>query len=168
MSRNHARRALAVTIAVAAPVLCLGCSPAADPPEQTRAAVANLDPKLLAALREAAAEAADDGVELEVTSGWRSTGYQKQLFQEAVTRFGSDHAAERWVARPGTSVHEDGDAVDIGPSSAATWLAEHGASFGLCRIYGNEPWHFELRPDAIAEGCPETYADPTHDPRLQR
>jgi hypothetical protein len=61
-----------------------------------------------------------------------------------------------------------GDAVDIGPSSAATWLSEHGAAYGLCRTYGNEPWHFELRPDAIDRGCPPVYADPTHDPRMQR
>ena len=44
----------------------------------------------------------------------------------------------------------------------------HGAEYGLCQIYGNEPWHFELRPDAIGHGCPATYADPTHDPRMQQ
>jgi zinc D-Ala-D-Ala carboxypeptidase len=60
-----------------------------------------------------------------------------------------------------------GHAVDIGPTGAAGWLSEHGAEFGLCRIYGNEPWHFELRPEAIARGCPPTYADPTHDPRMR-
>jgi hypothetical protein len=61
-----------------------------------------------------------------------------------------------------------GDAVDIGPSDAATWLSEHGAVYGLCQIYGNEPWHYELRPEAIANGCPATYADPTQDPRMQQ
>src|SRR5688572_32608187 len=35
--------------------------------------VANLDPDLLGALRQAAIDAADDGVELYVDSGWRST-----------------------------------------------------------------------------------------------
>ena len=47
-------------------------------------------------------------------------------------------------------------------------VSEHGAEYGLCRVYGNEPWHFELRPEAAARGCPPTYADPTHDPRMQR
>src|SRR5215213_8172212 len=44
-------------------------------------AVANLDPSLLDALRRAAAEAAADGVELEVNSAWRSTEYQEQLLR---------------------------------------------------------------------------------------
>ena len=34
--------------------------------------------------------------------------------------------------------------------------------------YGNEPWHFELSPDAIDHGCPPMYADPTRDPRMQQ
>jgi zinc D-Ala-D-Ala carboxypeptidase len=131
-------------------------------------AVANLSPALLAQLRRAATEAAGDGVELEVNSGWRSEDYQEQLFQEAVAKYGSEDKAERWVARPGTSVHEAGHAVDIGPSSATTWLGKKGAAFGLCQIYLNEPWHYELRTDAIAHGCPATYADPTHDPRMQQ
>ena len=61
-----------------------------------------------------------------------------------------------------------GDAVDIGPSDAAAWLSEHGAAYGLCQIYGNEPWHYELRPEAGDQGCPAMYADPTHDPRMQQ
>ena len=47
-------------------------------------------------------------------------------------------------------------------------LSEHGAEYGLCQIYDNEPWHYELRPDAIEHGCPTRYADPTQDPRLQQ
>jgi zinc D-Ala-D-Ala carboxypeptidase len=131
-------------------------------------AVANLDPALRTALRAAATDAARNGVELDVNSGWRSRAYQERLFREAVRTYGSAAKAERWVARPGTSVHEAGDAVDLGPSSADAWLARYGAAFGLCQVYGNEPWHFELRPDARSSGCPATYPDPTHDPRMQR
>jgi hypothetical protein len=29
-------------------------------------------------------------------------------------------------------------------------------------------WHYELLPDAIDDGCPAMYADPTHDPRMQQ
>ena len=36
----------------------------------------------------------------------------------------------------------------VGPSSAAAWLSVHGAPYGLCQIYRNEPWHYELRPEA--------------------
>ena len=50
----------------------------------------------------------------------------------------------------------------------AECMREHGAEYGLCQIYANEPWHYELRPDAGARGCPPIYADPTHDPRMQQ
>jgi D-alanyl-D-alanine carboxypeptidase len=131
-------------------------------------AVANLDPDLLGALRQAATDAAGDGVEFFVDSGWRSPEYQEQLLHEAVSKYGSEKEAARWVATPNTSAHVSGDAVDIGPSDATAWLSEHGAEYGLCQIYSNEPWHYELRPEAIDHGCPPIYADPTHDPRVQQ
>jgi D-alanyl-D-alanine carboxypeptidase len=130
--------------------------------------VANLDPALLGALRQAATDAADEGVEFFVDSGWRSPEYQNQLLREAVSEYGSEEEAARWVATAETSPHVSGDAVDIGPSDATAWLSEHGAEYGLCQIYGNEPWHYELRPEAIDHGCPPRYADPTHDPRMQQ
>jgi LAS superfamily LD-carboxypeptidase LdcB len=130
--------------------------------------VANLDSALLGALRQAATDAAADGVEFVVDSGWRSRAYQAQLLREAVSKYGSEQEAARWAATPNTSAHVSGDAVDIGPSAAAAWLSEHGAAYGLCQIYGNEPWHYELRPEAIAHGCPPMYADPTQDPRMQQ
>jgi zinc D-Ala-D-Ala carboxypeptidase len=130
--------------------------------------VGNLDPELLRALREAAKDAAGDDIDLFVNSGWRSPAYQEQLFQEAVARYGSEREAARWVASPDTSAHVSGDAVDIGPSGAAAWLSEHGARYGLCQIYRNESWHYELRPAAIDHGCPPMYADSAHDPNLQR
>jgi zinc D-Ala-D-Ala carboxypeptidase len=131
-------------------------------------AVANLDPDLLGALRQAAADAAGNGVEFVVNSGWRSPEYQEQLLQEAISEYGSEEEAARWVATPDTSAHVSGDAVDIGPFLATAWLSEHGAEYGLCQTYGNEPWHYELRPEAIDDSCPHMYADPTHDPRMQR
>ncbi len=130
--------------------------------------VARLNPALLGALRRAATDAANDGVKLYVTSGWRSPKYQEQLRREAISQYGSEKEAARWVATPDTSAHVSGDAVDIGPSDATAWLSEHGAEYGLCQIYSNEPWHYELRPEAIDHGCPPMYADPTHDPRMQQ
>jgi D-alanyl-D-alanine carboxypeptidase len=130
--------------------------------------VANLDPDLLGALRQAATDAADDGVELFVDSGWRSPAYQNQLLREAISEYGSAEEAARWVATAETSAHVSGDAADIGPDDATAWLSERGAEYGLCQIYGNEPWHYELRPEAIAQGCPPTYSDPTQDPRMQQ
>ena len=61
-----------------------------------------------------------------------------------------------------------GDAVDIGPARATTWLSRHGARYGLCQIFANEAWHYELRPEAVHRGCPTPYPDPTHDPRMTR
>jgi D-alanyl-D-alanine carboxypeptidase len=130
--------------------------------------VTNLDSALLGALRQAATDAAAGGVEFVVDSGWRSPAYQAQLFREAVSKYGSEQEAARWVATPDTSAHVSGDAVDIGPSAAAAWLSAHGAEYGLCQIYGNEPWHYELRPEAIDHGCRPLYADPTQDPRMHQ
>jgi zinc D-Ala-D-Ala carboxypeptidase len=130
--------------------------------------VAKLDPALLGALRQAATDAADDGVEFYVESGWRSPEYQNQLLREAVSEYGSEEEAARWVATPDTSAHVSGDAVDIGPLDATAWLSERGAEYGLCQIYSNEPWHYELRPEAIDHGCPPMYADPTQDSRMQQ
>ncbi len=130
--------------------------------------VANLDADLLGALRHAATAAADAGVEFVVDSGWRSPEYQERLRDEAVSKYRSEQEAARWVAAPDTSAHVSGDAVDVGPSAATAWLSEHGAAHGLCRIYANEPWHYELRPEASDRGCPPLYADPTHDPRMHQ
>ncbi|WP_328616890.1 M15 family metallopeptidase [Amycolatopsis sp. NBC_00355] len=131
-------------------------------------AVANLDPGLLGALRRAATEAAHDGVAILVNGGWRSPAYQEHLLHEAVSKYGSATEAARWVATPATSAHVSGDAVDVGPAAARAWLSAHGAGYGLCQIYRNEPWHYELRLEAVDGGCPPMYPDPTHDPRMRQ
>ena len=129
--------------------------------------VAKLDADLLGALRRAATDAAPTGSGSPSTAAGASPAYQEQLLHEAISKYGSEAEAARWVATPQTSAHVKGDAVDIG-SSGATWLSAHGAAYGLCRIYGNEPWHYELRTEAVDHGCPPVYADPTHDPRMQQ
>ncbi|GEK20197.1 M15 family metallopeptidase [Cellulomonas xylanilytica] len=131
-------------------------------------AVANLDAALLDAVRRAATDAAGAGVTFEVNSGWRSAEYQERLLRDAVTQYGSAQEAARWVATAGTSPHVQGDAIDVGPWAAMDWLAQHGAAYGLCQIYANEPWHYELRPDAVGSDCPAQYTDPTQDPRMQQ
>jgi hypothetical protein len=130
--------------------------------------IARLGPDLLYALRVAASKAADDGIELTINSGWRSRTYQDALLRAAISEYGSLEEAERWVASADTSPHVSGDAVDIGSAGGTKWLSKNGAAYGLCQIYRNEPWHFELRSEAIKRGCPRMYADPTHDPRMQK
>jgi LAS superfamily LD-carboxypeptidase LdcB len=158
-------------LAVAADRDLPASSSSTPPPTRTAPAsepglpgAAGLDDELAGALSEAAADAAADDVELVVNSGRRTREHQEQLLQDAIATYGSRAEAARWVATPETSPHVSGDAVDIGPETATAWLSEHGAEYGLCQIYANEPWHFELRPD----GCPELYADPTHDPRMHK
>lgn len=129
--------------------------------------IANLDSALLHALREAAAAAAGEGIEFYVNSGWRSPAYQNQLRREAVSTYGSEAEAVRWVASADTSAHVSGNAIDLG-FDASMWLSGHGAEYGLCQIYRNEPWHYELRSEANERGCPPMYPDPAHDPRMQQ
>lgn len=130
-----------------------------------RVAVGNLDPALLDALQRAASDA---DVTFLVNSGWRSAALQQHMLDEAVVGYGSREEAARWVATPETSLHVSGDAVDLGGLPTLDWLAQHGADYGLCQIYANESWHYELRPDAPTKGCPEMFDDPTQDPRMQR
>lgn len=130
--------------------------------------VVNIDPHVLEAVRTAASDAAADGIEFRVSSGWRSPAYQSQLLHEAILEYGSEQEAARWVAPVSTSAHVSGDAVDISAPDATAWLSDHGAGYGLCQIYANESWHFELRPEAIAHGCPALFPDAAHDPRMQR
>ncbi len=131
----------------------------ASPFDDSVPTVARLDPALLAALREAATAVEADGRPLHVTSGWRSAEYQRWLQEDALRTYGSAEEASRWVGSPETSAHVTGDAVDIGPYATAEWLSRRGAPFGLCQVYANEVWHFELRPEAPVEGCPEMVED---------
>jgi hypothetical protein len=89
------------------------------------------------------------------------------LLRDAVEKYGSEEEAARWVATPFNSPHVAGQAVDLGRPARA-WLAEHGAKYGLCQIFANEPWHYELRPEAIEQGPPPMYPDPSHDPRMKK
>jgi len=124
-----------------------------SPFDTTNPILSQLDPMLLRAVQEAARSAQTQGIELRVTSGWRSAGFQQRLFDEGVREYGSVEAAAEFVAPPGVSKHVTGQAIDIGPAEAARWLIAHGNRFGLCQIYANEIWHFELVADAQGN-CP--------------
>ena len=114
----------------------LGGDSAADPPVA-------LDPKLERALRSATRDAAREGITIRVTSGVRTRAYQQQLLDEAIKTYGSEAIARQYVNTPERSTHVQGLAVDVGPTDAAYWMAQHGADYGLCQIYANEIWHYE-------------------------
>jgi len=116
-------------------------------------AIAQLDPALREAMQDAAREAIADDVTFVVTSGWRSAAYQQSLLDAAVEEYGSEEAAGEFVLSPEKSRHVTGDAVDIGYTDANSWLSQHGADYGLCQIYSNEIWHFELATSRGGE-CP--------------
>ncbi len=120
-------------------------------------AVGYLNPGLLGAVQQAATAAAADGVTMTITSGWRSVAFQQQLLDDAVLNYGSPDVARQYVQTPEGSKHVKGQAVDIGGSAAEQWLIANGARFGLCQIYANEPWHFELAVDAFGN-CPPLLA----------
>jgi hypothetical protein len=109
----------------------------------------------------AQAAAKVDGINLEITSGFRTYSRQKFLFEQAVVKYGSYMKAAKWVAPPEVSHHPMGLAIDVnypGDPSAAKWLETHGYKFGLCRIFKNEWWHFE--PNIAPRWkCPKMFKD---------
>lgn len=119
-----------------------------------RGDVSHLQPGMKRALDRATSAAAAAGIELHVTSGWRSAAKQRVLYEQAIAKYGSAEKARRWVLPPTESEHVRGGAVDVGPRPAAAWLEEHGVRYGLCRRYANEPWHFELLAPHRGQPCP--------------
>lgn len=117
-----------------------------------------LDPLLATAYDMAAAEAHAQGVPLSITSGYRSPGEQQAMWENGIATYGSPDAARRWVLPPEESTHVTGQAIDVGPQAGAAWLEANGNRWGLCRMYDNEWWHFEIAtlPGAV---CPPRLPD---------
>jgi hypothetical protein len=100
----------------------------------TAAGRVGLQPEMVAALAKAEALL---GTAVPVTSGWRSRAQQHALWARRTTN-------PYPVARPGTSAHEAGRAVDVARSFVPR-LAEVAAAAGLCRpLPRSDPVHFEL------------------------
>jgi hypothetical protein len=121
-------------------------------------AIANLQPALRHAIQRAAVDARAAGVTLRIDSGWRSARYQQVLLDRAIATYGSEQVARQYVNTPQDSTHVTGRAVDVGPTDADSWLAQHGNAYGLCQIYANEIWHFE-RITTPGGACPATIAN---------
>ncbi|WP_448136912.1 D-alanyl-D-alanine carboxypeptidase family protein [Sinorhizobium sp. K101] len=80
-----------------------------------------------------------------INSGYRSIERQQQLWLDALKKYGSPEAARKWVAPPGNSQHNKGNAADLGYSSdrARQWMHANASNFGLSFPMGHEPWHIE-------------------------
>lgn len=88
---------------------------------------------------------------LGIVSAYRRPERQSELFSEAVAKYGSEAAARKWVAPPGRSRHNHGDAVDLGfgpkgtpeYQAAVKYAHENAQKYGLSFPLGHEPWHVE-------------------------
>jgi hypothetical protein len=91
------------------------------------------------------------GKKVPITDGVRSSEDQERMFQ----KYGPGRAA-----RPGTSMHEFGLAVDI-DSKAMTEMEQLGLTrkYGFTRPVGREPWHVE--PIGIQTNLAKYKKDPT-------
>ncbi|ODN68841.1 D-alanyl-D-alanine carboxypeptidase family protein [Methylobrevis pamukkalensis] len=68
-----------------------------------------------------------------ISSGFRSFQKQAELWDAAVKKYGSEDAARKWVAPPGKSMHNAGNAADLafGTDDARKWFHENAGSYGL-------------------------------------
>ena len=121
--------------------------------------IAKLDPALRKAVQQAEDAMREDGIKMQVTTGWRSKKYQEELMEKAIRKYGSKKKAKEYVADPDESHHVTGHAVDIGSTDADDWLIRHGSRYGLCQTLSNEIWHFELVTEP-GDDCPPM-TDPT-------
>lgn len=116
-----------------------------DPTELMPAAIAfegeGLHPLLARALDRLIAASRGS---VHVVSGFRSSDKQTILWADAVARYGTAEAADDWVARPGTSMHEKGLAVDLGGNLEMAAAIVADLDLPLHRPLPHEPWHFEL------------------------
>nr|WP_208402637.1 M15 family metallopeptidase [Lysinibacter cavernae] len=117
------------------------------------------------ALATMAADAAAAGINLSITSGYRSYNTQVGLYNGYVSRDGSA-LADTYSARPGHSEHQTGLAVDLtdgggctldtcfAGTAAGQWLAANAPTYGFVLRYPEgkqgitgfmfEPWHFRF------------------------
>ncbi|TCP90950.1 tape measure domain-containing protein [Rhizobium sp. PP-CC-2G-626] len=83
--------------------------------------------------------------QIRINSGFRSVERQQQLWQAALEKYGSVAEARKWVAPPGNSQHNKGNAADLGYGSDAArqWAHKNAGQFGLQFPLSNENWHIE-------------------------
>jgi hypothetical protein len=120
-----------------------------------------LIPELRARFLAAQAAAKLDGFTLTAISGFRSYDHQRDLFNAAIKKYGSESEASKWVLPPDISHHPWGLAIDVNypyDPASTKWLEKNGYIYGLCRAYENEWWHFEGLTNP-GSPCPEMLKD---------
>ena len=149
--------------------------PDVQPTRETVSENIYMRPEAAAALEDLFEAAAQDGITLYATSGYRSYSTQKAIFERKLERM-DEKQANASVAKPGYSEHQTGLAMDIegettkgtglteafGESPEGIWTAEHCAEYGFIIRYPKgktnitgyiyEPWHLRyVGKDAAAE-----------------
>lgn len=101
----------------------------------------------LAAYQKLVDAAADDGLKIILTSGFRTFSEQQALWEA--------NPNPNEVAKPGHSNHQNGVAFDLKTdnfnSSVYNWLKANGPNYGFLRTVDNEHWHWEYRPREAEE-----------------
>lgn len=83
---------------------------------------------------------------VSIGSGSRTREEQQALWDKKLAEVGGNVAlARKWVAPPGRSQHEKGNAFDLRYSSPEVkkWFHENAGKYGLTFPMGHEPWHIE-------------------------
>ena len=111
-----------------------------------------------------AGDAAAQGLDIVMTTAYRSYDYQSVLWNNNVNRYGNEIDANVISAKPGQSEHQTGLAVDISTADIGyqllesfadtdegKWIAEHAHEYGFILRYLEgksditgyvyEPWH---------------------------
>jgi D-alanyl-D-alanine carboxypeptidase len=131
--------------------------------------LSGLTPATRAAFEAARGEALwHHGELIGLTSGYRDARVQAELLADTIRRTGSVRLALRRILPPDQSRHVAGTALDVRPVEGARWLEQHGARHHLYRIYDNEWWHFEYRPDGRPARLPHPSASITPEPCAAR
>lgn len=122
--------------------------------EDRRSDVDQLHPVMQDRLGAFLAAAQDSGHDIRIVSGQRSAERQAVLWNKALEKYGSAAEARRYVAPPGGSTHQSGEAVDLQfgdraaglggkKTEAVRWAHENASKFGLNFPLGHEDWHIE-------------------------
>jgi len=88
-----------------------------------------------------------DGVEVVISSGWRSWDRQlraHRIFRQTGRNLSGDRVP--YIAHPAESRHPAGVAVDLrieDGSPLLPWLQVHAACFGFVETRGDEPWEYQ-------------------------
>ena len=144
-----------------------------------------VDKRIYEPLMEMLADAEALNLGPTVVSGYRSQEKQRRLYEDKIREYQDQgyskeeatRQADQWVARPGTSEHQLGLAVDINGATydIYSWLRENSYKYGFIFRYSGEKqeitgiseevWHYryvgvEAAKEIMSKGlCLEEYID---------